>query len=65
VVAASHDRAFLDDVTNRTLFLRPDESADFSLPCSRAVQALEERDAARDRQFENDMTRRSVGRIRR
>jgi ATPase subunit of ABC transporter with duplicated ATPase domains len=57
VVAASHDRAFLDDVTNRTLFLRPEESADFALPYSRAMQALEERDAARDRQFENDMSK--------
>jgi ATPase subunit of ABC transporter with duplicated ATPase domains len=57
VVAASHDRAFLDDVTNRTLFLRPQESADFALPYSRALQALEERDAARDRQFENDMSK--------
>lgn len=55
VIAASHDRAFLDDVTNRTLFLRPEESEDFSLPYSRALQALEERDAARDRQYENDM----------
>ncbi|QOZ67322.1 ABC-F family ATP-binding cassette domain-containing protein [Bradyrhizobium arachidis] len=55
VVVASHDRAFLDDVTNRTLFLRPEDSADFSMPYSRALQALEERDAARDRQFENDM----------
>ena len=55
VVAASHDRAFLDDVTNRSLFLRPEESADFALPYSRARQALEERDAARHRQFENDM----------
>jgi len=55
VVTASHDRAFLDDVTNRTLFLRPEESADFALPYSRAVQALEERDAARERRFENDM----------
>lgn len=55
VIAASHDRAFLDDVTNRTLFLRPEDSEDFSLPYSRALQALEERDAARDRQFENDM----------
>jgi ATPase subunit of ABC transporter with duplicated ATPase domains len=55
VVAASHDRAFLDDVTNRTLFLRPEGSADFSLPCSRARQALEQHDAARDRRFENDM----------
>jgi ATPase subunit of ABC transporter with duplicated ATPase domains len=55
VVAASHDRAFLDDVTNRTLFLRPEESADFALPYSRALQALGERDAARHRRFENDM----------
>jgi ATPase subunit of ABC transporter with duplicated ATPase domains len=55
VVAASHDRAFLNDITTRTLFLRPVESADFSLPYSHALQALEERDAARDRQFENDM----------
>lgn len=55
VVAASHDRAFLDAVTNRTLFLRPQESEDFALPYSRSLQALEERDAARDRQFENNM----------
>lgn len=55
VVIASHDRAFLDDVGSRTLFLRPVESADFALPYSRALQALEERDAARGRQFENDM----------
>jgi ATPase subunit of ABC transporter with duplicated ATPase domains len=55
VVAASHDRAFLDDVTNRTLFLRPEESVDFALPYSRARRALEERDAARHRQFANDM----------
>ncbi|WEK49806.1 MAG: ABC-F family ATP-binding cassette domain-containing protein [Candidatus Kaistia colombiensis] len=55
VVAASHDRAFLDDVTNRTLFLRPQASEDFSLAYSRAREALEERDAALDRQYENDM----------
>ena len=55
VVAASHDRAFLDDITNRTLFLRPEESADFAQPYSRALRALEERDAARGRRFENDM----------
>lgn len=55
VVAASHDRAFLDDVSTRTLFLRPAASADFALPYSRALQALEERDAAQGRQFENDM----------
>jgi len=55
VVAASHDRAFLDDVSTRTLFLRPKESADFSLSYWHALEALEERDAARDRQFKNDM----------
>ena len=55
VVVASHDRAFLDDVSTRTLFLRPRESIDFALPYTRALTALAERDAARDRQFENDM----------
>ena len=55
VIAASHDRAFLDDISNRTLFLRPEESADFALPYSRALQALDERDTARGRQFDNDM----------
>ncbi|MCX5497083.1 ABC-F family ATP-binding cassette domain-containing protein [Kaistia dalseonensis] len=55
VVAASHDRVFLDDVTNRTLFLRPEASEDVPLAYSRAAQVLAERDAARDRQFENDM----------
>lgn len=57
VVAASHDRAFLDDVCTRTLFLRPEESADFALTYARALDALRERDAARERQFENDMRR--------
>jgi len=55
VVAASHDRAFLDDATTRTLFLRPRDSADFALPYSHARRALDEQDAARDRQFGNDM----------
>jgi ATPase subunit of ABC transporter with duplicated ATPase domains len=55
VVAASHDRAFLDDVSNRTLFLRPEDSVDFAQPYGRALRALEERDAARGRRFDNDM----------
>lgn len=55
LIAASHDRAFLDDISNRTLFLRPEESADFALPYSRALLALDERDMARGRQFDNDM----------
>lgn len=55
VVTASHDRAFLDDTTNRTLFLRPEDSVDFALPYAQARRALDERDAARDRHFANDM----------
>ncbi|TGR73009.1 ABC-F family ATP-binding cassette domain-containing protein, partial [Mesorhizobium sp. M1C.F.Ca.ET.189.01.1.1] len=35
VIIASHDRAFLDATTNRTLFLRPEQSPVFSLPYSR------------------------------
>ncbi|CCD94546.1 ABC transporter related [Bradyrhizobium sp. ORS 375] len=57
IVAASHDRAFLDDVTSRTLFLRPEGSIDFALSHSGAVRALQERDAACDRRFDNDMRR--------
>jgi len=55
VVVASHDRAFLDAVTNRTLFLRPERSPIFALPYSRARAALEEADAALERQYERDM----------
>jgi ATPase subunit of ABC transporter with duplicated ATPase domains len=57
VVIASHDRAFLDAVTNRTLFLRPEASVLFPLPYSRARKALEEADASTARQFGNDMKR--------
>ncbi len=55
VVVASHDRAFLDAVTNRTLFLRPEASPVFSLPYSRARAALNEIDASEERRFEKDM----------
>lgn len=55
VIAASHDRAFLDDTSTRTLFLRTDTSEDFPLPYTRALAALNESDTARGRQFENDM----------
>ncbi|MCC6920006.1 MAG: ABC-F family ATP-binding cassette domain-containing protein [Alphaproteobacteria bacterium] len=57
VVAASHDRAFLDAFSTRTLFLRPENSADFPRPYSAASLALDERDAAEGRRFENDMRR--------
>jgi ATPase subunit of ABC transporter with duplicated ATPase domains len=55
VVVASHDRAFLDAVTNRTLFLRPDASPLFALPYSNARQALAEVDMSLERQYERDM----------
>jgi ATPase subunit of ABC transporter with duplicated ATPase domains len=55
VVICSHDRAFLDAVTNRTLFLRPEFSQVFSLPYSRARAALDEIDASDERRFQKDM----------
>ncbi|WP_117190608.1 ABC-F family ATP-binding cassette domain-containing protein [Rhizobium terrae] len=55
VILASHDRAFLDAVTNRTLFLRPENSQAFALPYSRARAALNEADAADARRYERDM----------
>jgi ATPase subunit of ABC transporter with duplicated ATPase domains len=55
VVIASHDRAFLDATTNRTLFLRPEQSQVFPLPYTRARAALDEVDAADERRFERDM----------
>ncbi|MGC5839089.1 ABC-F family ATP-binding cassette domain-containing protein [Mesorhizobium abyssinicae] len=55
VVIASHDRAFLDATTNRTLFLRPEQSPAFSLPYSRAREALDDVDASTARKFERDM----------
>jgi ATPase subunit of ABC transporter with duplicated ATPase domains len=55
VVVASHDRAFLDCVTTRTLFLRETRSHAFALPYSRARAALAEADMAQERRFENDM----------
>jgi ATPase subunit of ABC transporter with duplicated ATPase domains len=55
VVVCSHDRAFLDAVTNKTLFLRPQNSQVFSLPYSRARAALDEVDASEERRFQKDM----------
>ncbi|MDH6234354.1 ATPase subunit of ABC transporter with duplicated ATPase domains [Mesorhizobium soli] len=55
VVMSSHDRAFLDATTNRTLFLRPEQSQAFSLPYSRARAALDEVDASEERRFQRDM----------
>lgn len=57
VLVISHDRAFLDATTNRTLFLRPDNSQIFPLPFSKARAALSEADAADERRFANDMNK--------
>ena len=55
VIVSSHDRAFLDAVTNRTLFLRPQQSQVFSLPYTRARAALEEADAADEQRYRRDI----------
>lgn len=57
VIVISHDRAFLDAVTNRTLFLRAEQSRVFSLPFTQARAALDEADAADDRRFANDLNK--------
>ncbi|TCR92098.1 ABC-F family ATP-binding cassette domain-containing protein [Rhizobium sp. BK376] len=55
VLLSSHDRAFLDAVTNRTLFLRAEQSQVFQLPYNRAREALDEADASEERRFQKDM----------
>ncbi len=55
ILVSSHDRAFLDAVTSRTLFLRPDRSEAFSLPYSEARKALDDIDQAMERRFQEDM----------
>lgn len=49
MIVASHDRAFLDNCTNRSLFLRPGISRYFSVPYSEARAALEQEDAAAEK----------------
>lgn len=56
-VITSHDRAFLDAVTNRTLFLRAERSRVFQLPYTHARAALDEADAADERRFANDLNK--------
>ncbi|MDX7990620.1 ABC-F family ATP-binding cassette domain-containing protein [Xenorhabdus littoralis] len=45
-IIVSHDRNFLDNVTNQTLFLRDQQLITFSLPFSQAFIALQEKDEA-------------------
>ncbi len=63
MIIASHDRAFLDATTNRTLFLRPGTSHDFALPYTAARIALDEIDEADRRRQENEL--KEAGRLRR
>ena len=55
LIIVSHDRAFLDEVSTRTLFLRDRQSQGFALPYSRAAAALDEADAAIGRQHDLDL----------
>jgi ATPase subunit of ABC transporter with duplicated ATPase domains len=69
MVIASHDRQFLDGCTNRTLFLRQDESRLYAHPFSRARALLADDDAARESKLardtkEADRLRRSAGHLR-
>jgi ATPase subunit of ABC transporter with duplicated ATPase domains len=57
VIITSHDRAFLDQATNRTLFLRADRSRFFPLTYSHARSELEKADEADERRFDNDLAK--------
>ena len=57
VVIISHDRAFLDATTNRTLFLRAERSRTYPLPFTKARKALAESDADDARRFANDLNK--------
>ena len=56
-IIASHDRAFLDAATTRTLFLRAEGSQSFAVPYSDARVALEVADAAEAKRFDNEMAK--------
>ena len=57
VMITSHDRAFLDETTNPTLFLRPERSRVFQLPFTAARSALDEADTADERRFANELNK--------
>ncbi|MCG7491933.1 ATP-binding cassette domain-containing protein [Thalassobius sp. Cn5-15] len=56
-VIVSHDRAFLQAVCNRCLFLRSEGSQDYTLPYGAARAALDQHDQALARQYDNDMAK--------
>lgn len=55
ILIASHDRAFLDSVTNRTLFLRSTGSAVYAAPYGAARASLDTADEAAARRYETDL----------
>ncbi len=57
VILTSHDRAFLDTVTTRTLFLRAENSRDFAVSFSQARAELDKADEADERRFANDINK--------
>jgi len=63
MVIASHDRHFLDAVTTKTLFLRPEVSRSFAHPFTEARRLLKEEDAAEEARQEKEL--REVDRLRR
>jgi ATPase subunit of ABC transporter with duplicated ATPase domains len=63
MVVASHDRAFLDRCTTRTLFLRPENSRLYAHPYTKARHLLAEDDRAQEARLEKDS--READRLRR
>ncbi len=55
VLVASHDRAFLDATTGRTLFLRAEQSQQFPLSYTRARAALDMIDVSQEQRHEKDL----------
>jgi len=69
MLIASHDRSFLDNITTRTLFLRPGTSRFYAHPYSRARSLLADDDASEGRKHskdakEVDRLRRNAGELR-
>jgi len=54
MIIVSHDRRFLDNVTDSTLFVRPLRSRFISQPYSRAIELLEAEDRAEENRRERD-----------
>jgi ATPase subunit of ABC transporter with duplicated ATPase domains len=68
MLIASHDRQFLDTVTTRTLFLRPDQASSYAHPFCRARDLLAHDDAERETQQaragrEAERLRRNAGQL--